>query len=246
MGKKSSKVSTMCCGIAGVILVAGLTGFSVNAVLDKINDNADKAYAEALSNVQNAKLAEWQAEQDRLAALEESEIVIQPITITDYTVDDIIMIDGQMYVISSNTSSSPDIEDSNDTSTDESTESVDSSEIIENDSESPNEESSNDTQTPVEVDPVDDVPYIGAEYVTIDIDGNMVYHVNEGDTLTKISNLTGYSVQEIAEYNCIENVNLIYTGQSIRIPASQAAIDYVAGLQADSAPTVSLEAVPGT
>lgn len=75
------------------------------------------------------------------------------------------------------------------------------------------------------------IPYIGAEYVTIDIDGNMVYLVQKGDTLTKVSRLTGYSVQEIAEYNHIQNVNLIYTGQSLRIPASPEAIEYVKSLQ---------------
>ena len=59
----------------------------------------------------------------------------------------------------------------------------------------------------------------------------MVYVVKRGDTLTRVSRLTGYSVQELAEYNQIENVDLIYVDQVIRIPASQEAIDYVRSLQ---------------
>lgn len=236
-GSQKSKVPTICGGIAGVVLVALLTGATVNTVLDKVNDNADKAYAEALADVQNAKIAEWQAEQERLAALEDTKVVLKPITITDYTVDDIIMIDGEMYVISAEPSSKPGIEGSSGT-----VENVDGTNSETTNPGSTDNESSDDTQTSVGVDGIDGVPYIGAEYVTIDIDGNMVYHVEKGDTLTKISNLTGYSVQELAEYNCIENVNLIYTGQSIRIPASQAAIDYVLGLQ-NASPNLTLEPV---
>lgn len=174
--KPKSKSPIICGGVACVVAVACLTGAAVNMVLNKVNDNADKAYAEAVQNVQNAQLVEWQAEQDRLAQLEKS---------------------------SSDTTSSDKNEDK------------------------PIESSPNDIKDSVDVDKIDDVPYIGTDYVTIDIDGNMVYRVQKGDTLTKISNLTGYSVQELAKYNHIENVNLIYTNQSIRIPASQAAIDYV-------------------
>lgn len=174
--KPKSKSPIICGGVACVVAVACLTGAAVNMVLNKVNDNADKAYAEAVQNVQNVQLAEWQAEQDRLAQLEKS---------------------------SSDTTSSDKNEDK------------------------PIESSPNDIKDSVDVDKIDDVPYIGADYVTIDIDGNMVYRVQKGDTLTKISNLTGYSVQELAKYNHIGNVNLIYTNQSIRIPASQAAIDYV-------------------
>ena len=62
--------------------------------------------------------------------------------------------------------------------------------------------------------------YIGKEFAVVDPDGNMVYIVKKGDTLSKISGILGYSVDELAEYNHIHNVNLIYVGESLRIPAS--------------------------
>lgn len=42
--------------------------------------------------------------------------------------------------------------------------------------------------------------------------------VTDTDTLSGISEREGVSVQHLAEINHIENVNLIYTGQSLRIP----------------------------
>ncbi len=46
-----------------------------------------------------------------------------------------------------------------------------------------------------------------------------VYIVKWRDTLTKISNMTGFSVDFLAEYNHIADRNLIITGESIRYPS---------------------------
>lgn len=69
--------------------------------------------------------------------------------------------------------------------------------------------------------------YIGTEFVIVDPEGNMVYIVKKGDTLSFISGIVGYSVDELAEYNEISNVNLIYTDESIRIPAGEDLIQSV-------------------
>ena len=45
-----------------------------------------------------------------------------------------------------------------------------------------------------------------------------IYLINSGDTLTKISAKFGVSVDEIANYNQINNVNIIYANSSLRIP----------------------------
>lgn len=45
-----------------------------------------------------------------------------------------------------------------------------------------------------------------------------IYTVKKGDTLSKISLMYGVGVSELAEYNGIENANLIYIGQRIAIP----------------------------
>ena len=49
-------------------------------------------------------------------------------------------------------------------------------------------------------------------------DGTMVYIVQPGDTLTSISAALGYSVDELANFNQIRNVNLIYAYSALRIP----------------------------
>ena len=262
MSAKRKNSPIICFGMAGVIGMAALTGVTANTVINKANDNADKAYAEAVIDAQNAQMEAWRAEQDRLAALEQNKDVSDKnqIVITDYTVDDIIIIDGEWYVISSiissgndDTSNPPMIIDPSDNITVDGNDysHIDNPDDIEkpiadgdSDKDSNGTDDSitddevfdatakpDDTDNNVDVDNVDDIPYTGAEYVTIDVDGNMVYLVQKNDTLTKVSNLTGYSIQELAEYNHIENVNLIYIGQSIKIPASQEDIDYVTSLQ---------------
>lgn len=82
--------------------------------------------------------------------------------------------------------------------------------------------------------------YIGTEFVVVDPDGNMVYIVKKGDTLSAVSGIVGYSVDELAEYNHIKNVNLIYINESLRIPADKDLVEsvrkYIEGLDtADSA-----------
>ncbi len=44
------------------------------------------------------------------------------------------------------------------------------------------------------------------------------YTVKKGDTLSAIAAATGVSVKELQEANSIKNVNLIYTGEKIKIP----------------------------
>lgn len=66
--------------------------------------------------------------------------------------------------------------------------------------------------------PIEDI--VGDENVNILVDenGNRYYHIVWGDTLCKISSLTHYSVDELAEYNHIRNVNLIYAESDLMIP----------------------------
>lgn len=52
----------------------------------------------------------------------------------------------------------------------------------------------------------------------IDKDGTYVYLIKWGDNLTKLSRIFGYSVDELADFNCIRDVNLIYAESSLRIP----------------------------
>lgn len=69
--------------------------------------------------------------------------------------------------------------------------------------------------------------YIGTEFVVVDPEGNMIYVVKKGDTLSAVSRMVGYSVDELAEYNHIKNVNLIYVDESLRIPADEDLVESV-------------------
>ena len=50
------------------------------------------------------------------------------------------------------------------------------------------------------------------------IQGDNVYIISRGDTLTSISAHYGVSVDEIAKYNQISDVNMIYADSALRIP----------------------------
>ena len=52
----------------------------------------------------------------------------------------------------------------------------------------------------------------------VDKDGTYVYLIKWGDNLTKLSRIFGYSVDELADFNCIRDLNLIYAESSLRIP----------------------------
>lgn len=61
-----------------------------------------------------------------------------------------------------------------------------------------------------------------ASRIHVDADGNKWYHIVWGDTLCKISSGLHFSVDELAEYNHIRNVNLIYAESDLRIPPQEA------------------------
>lgn len=54
--------------------------------------------------------------------------------------------------------------------------------------------------------------------VVIDKNGKKTYYIKPGDTLCDISRVTGFSVDELAEYNDIRDVNLIYAKSVLRVP----------------------------
>lgn len=59
---------------------------------------------------------------------------------------------------------------------------------------------------------------VDTSHVVKDADGTLVYMIQPGDTLAKISAALGYSVDELANYNQIRNVNLIYANSALRVP----------------------------
>lgn len=66
--------------------------------------------------------------------------------------------------------------------------------------------------------PEADTPTNLPDYIVQDKDGTYVYMIQHGDTLSQISAKLLYSVDELAEYNFIRDVNLIYADSALRIP----------------------------
>ena len=72
---------------------------------------------------------------------------------------------------------------------------------------------------------IDPTPYINAdlpevEETIVDPTEEAIYVVKKGDTLSGIASKYNTTYQKLAEYNNIENPNLIYVGQKIVIPGT--------------------------
>ena len=80
---------------------------------------------------------------------------------------------------------------------------------------------------------IDPTPYIDGDLPEVEEEkeeqtGEVIYVVKKGDTLSGIASKYGTTYQKLAEYNNIENPNLIYVGQKIVIPttSSSSSITY--------------------
>lgn len=63
-----------------------------------------------------------------------------------------------------------------------------------------------------------DTNILDSNTVMTDIDGVSVYIIQPGDTLSSLSAMFGYSVDELANFNQIRDVHLIYSNSALRIP----------------------------
>ena len=186
--KKSSKknVITACLGTALILGVSGLTIFSSDMLVNRLNADADMQYVAAVNDTY-AKILETKPE------YRDND--------NDDVVNDVPSKDGTFLVDQLSDTESP----------------------LEN-------ESVKTSDTEVSADDSEAVTYpyyIGTEFVVVDPEGNMVYVVKKGDTLSAVSRMVGYSVDELAEYNHIKDVNLIYVDESLRIPADEDLVESV-------------------
>ncbi len=208
--KPKSNFPIIAIGVVGLCGVFMLTVVATKMVVDKINRNADAEYYAMYNQYANRSVPAT----DDTSSSEPS----GKIQITGYKSEDLVEIDGEWYIVSNLVENYEGDGDGVPIIVDpENTVFFDGVEYmhIEN------------PESLVGTDSGNNVPYYGTEYVVVDIDGNMVYLVEKGDTLSDVSGRVGYSVQELAEFNSIKNVNLIYAGQTLRVPAPQEAIDYV-------------------
>lgn len=217
-GKKSkTKAPIIVAGIAAIICSTVLTGIGTYNVINKANRDADFAYAQTVDQYRRM-LADKQKTESEDSKFDSSVVTSNGETVvTTYTSDDLIQIEGEWYVLS-------DLLDDDKNQGNGIPIRVDINTTV---SVNENQYAHILNQEDVEAIVKDEIPFYGNEYVVVDIDGSMVYLVKKGDTLSTVSGLIGYSVQELAEHNLIKNVNLIYEGQTLRVPASQEAIEYM-------------------
>lgn len=198
-------------GTIGIIGISCLTLSASSSVVDKINKNADIAYAQTISKC--ASLSAEQSDSDE----SNTSASLTDNTVTDYKSSDLVQVADKWYVLS-------DLLDSTKTNGTQVPITVDSTKNI---SVGNKQYSYIENQDAVCAADSSGKSCFGSAYVVVDVDGDMVYLVKKGDTLTDVSGRVGYSVQELADSNCIDNVNLIYAGQTLRIPASAKAIESV-------------------
>ena len=218
-----SNVPIVVAGTFFSIGVAILSVLSVKAVLTKLNKDADIVYAEDVLRYVDARHHDTETQTKETATENVSDSEQAVTQISDYSSEDLVQMDGQWYVSADLVSqqSVPLTVDTEDMIT------VGGEQYMKIDTPVEQGDSSSDGYSG---------PFYGLEYVVVDIDGNMVYLVEKGDTLSDVSGRIGYSVQELAEFNAIQNVNMIYEGQTIRIPASQRSIDFVSAAKQGTAP----------
>ena len=217
-GKKSkTKAPIIVAGIAAIVCSTVLTGIGTYNVINKANRDADFAYAQTVDQYRRM-LADKQKTESEDSKSDSSVVTSTGETVvTTYTSDDLIQIEGEWYVLS-------DLLDDDKNQGNGIPIRVDVNTTVSvNESQYAHILNQEDVEAIVK----DEIPFYGNEYVVVDIDGSMVYLVKKGDTLSTVSGLIGYSVQELAEHNLIKNVNLIYEGQTLRVPASQEAIEYM-------------------
>ena len=212
--KKNNDAGITIGGIALIIGVSVATIFSSILVVNKMNDNADADYLSTLQTIQagvtrsendNADIA------DKAIDITDDEIIVDADDSKKY----IVVIDGESYISSEyvDSAKSLDIDDDN-----ANTLALDKDNVITIDGVDYIHIDTENSVVREEFTPQNG--YIGLNYVDIDVDGNVVYHINRGDTLSEISGKVGYSVDSIANENDINNPNLIYEGSSIRIPVN--------------------------
>lgn len=188
-------------GVLGAVAIVGVTAITIvasNAVVKKANENADYALVQALS-IHNTK-ATTQSESSfhECVATSGSETTESTKIVEEQ--------DGQYYVDSR--SVTPNSDGTVATCPDGSTIKI---------------------GTPIEINGVlyypisyEDYtrlsPSRDGEYEVSAITKDRIYLVQKGDTLSKISGMVSFSVDELAEYNHIKNVDLIYEGEALRIP----------------------------
>lgn len=198
-------------GIVSCTLIAGLCIFGGRSYVNHLNENAD--YSIESTRLAISSMADSQSDKS----------VVIPNDVADKDVPERIIVDGveYLYVDEKSSIDSELLSKLNDDDTIlivyRGAVYVTSDTYTKYVQESPSEDSSAKADKTAEG---DNKKQTNNEYIVLDVDGNQIYLVKKGDTLTDVSARISYSVDEIAEYNHIKDVNLIYAGETLRVPVS--------------------------
>ena len=223
--KKKSYTPIRVAGSAAVVGMACLTALSVNAVLNYLNDEADREYWAAF-NANKTEIVSNAPTDDSTLVAEVTEPVVT--TVPTETVEPVTTEDPTIT------------EDPTDTTIEEPTE-EDPIEITEPDTTTdpdetdPGVEDGDKDADPEEPDDnhddnSDNDVVVGKSFdltgCSLDSAGNLVYTVQKGDCLSKIGRQFECDYREIGKINNIADLNLIHTGEKLIIPVSDEMMAY--------------------
>lgn len=228
-------------GIAAIVSIAALTGAASNAFISKLNKDADKAYAATVDVLKSKQLADWQA--NHSIDMTGNITLIPEISNLSIAPTDIIEIDGKFYINSDLVINPDGTHAPNcpcyyckyigaDGIDEDMMKRIDNKDyILIMTDPAGNGNTASDTNGGTGTGGNDGYPYLGVDYISIDKDGNVIYVIQHDETLSEISSKIGYSVDAIASYNGIGNVNMIYEGSCLRIPVSEDTANYFKGVR---------------
>lgn len=199
--KKTPYTALRAAGIATIVGVSALTGFTVKMAVDDANNRADASYKSALSGLHSSSTAN-----------EDDAVTTGAITTPTEAVVETTAADVEITteVTTEAIDNEPDIITTEPNITDEDTE------------QPPDDQNMNRVdETP------EDLGY-DLTNITITDDGSVAYIVQHGDSLSVIGSRFGYSVPELAAANpYITNLNLIYSGNPVVLPCDEDFLAYV-------------------
>lgn len=204
MGKICKETAILfACGITAVVGLTGGVVFAANSIVNNMYDDAHTTITTAAATVNQSDIHNSSDNSDVTSSSELSTFTTVVTPESDSNNEDIAT-EGTEQVI--------DVKE-----TEIKAEKMQTELIVDNQSKSDNTDIESVSEIPIE-DENEYYDIYSNENVVLTEDGRTIYHIQKGDTLSSISSITGVSVNELAEFNHIYNVNMIFADSSLQIP----------------------------
>lgn len=204
MGKICKETAILfACGITAVVGLTGGVVFAANSIVNNMYDDAHTTITTAAATVSQSDIHNSSDNSDVTSSSELSTFTTVVTPEFDSNNEDIAT-EGTEQVI--------DVKE-----TEIKAEEMQTESIVDNQSKSNNTDIESVSEIPIE-DENEYYDIYSNENVVLTEDGRTIYYIQKGDTLSSISSITGVSVNELAEFNHIYNVNMIFADSSLQIP----------------------------